>query len=159
MPMPLTRGRAFSSAENGQRLEDAAFFSLEMLTTQGCTFRTASATSVFREAAKHADGPDDQQAAATTSARVQLPSRRFQGNGTLVAPLACSFARAKQPPRTNHEKTALRQPSLAREPPASPFRSPLCPTQVCEASFRTLVWIGSPKGLSSLRHQKIAHLA
>jgi hypothetical protein len=36
--MPLTRGRWLSSAENGQRLDDAAFFSLEMLTTLGRDF-------------------------------------------------------------------------------------------------------------------------
>jgi hypothetical protein len=33
--MPLTRGRIDSSGVNGQRLLEAAFFSLEMLTTQG----------------------------------------------------------------------------------------------------------------------------
>ena len=49
LPMPLTRGRWFSSAENGQRLWDAAFFSLEMFTTQRCTFSTASTTAVRRE--------------------------------------------------------------------------------------------------------------
>ena len=47
--MPLTRGTWFSSAENGQRLCDAAFFSLEMLTTHRCTFSTASTTAVRRE--------------------------------------------------------------------------------------------------------------
>ena len=31
--MPLTSGAWFSSGENGQRLCDDAFFSLEMLTT------------------------------------------------------------------------------------------------------------------------------
>ena len=47
--MPLTRGTWFSSAEKGQRLCDAAFFSLEMLTTARCTFSTASTTAVRRE--------------------------------------------------------------------------------------------------------------
>ena len=49
--MPLTRGTWFSSAENGQRLCDAAFFSLEMLTTVRCTLSTASTTAVRRVAA------------------------------------------------------------------------------------------------------------
>jgi hypothetical protein len=35
VPIPLTRGRWLSSGENGQRLVEAAFFSLEMLTTLG----------------------------------------------------------------------------------------------------------------------------
>jgi hypothetical protein len=33
VPIPLTLGRWFSSALNGHRLDDDAFFSLEMLTT------------------------------------------------------------------------------------------------------------------------------
>jgi hypothetical protein len=46
--MPLIRGRWFSSTENGQRLGEAARFSLEMLTTLGWTLRTASTTGVRR---------------------------------------------------------------------------------------------------------------
>src|SRR4051812_2727478 len=46
--MPLIRGRWFSSAENGHRLVDSAFFSLEILTTQGCDLSTASTTAVRR---------------------------------------------------------------------------------------------------------------
>ena len=51
LPIPLIRGRWFSSAENGHRLFDAAFFSLEMFTTHGCVFSTASTIAVRRAAA------------------------------------------------------------------------------------------------------------
>ena len=50
LPIPLTRGRWFSSAENGHRLFEAAFFSLEMFTTHGWLFSTASTIAVRREA-------------------------------------------------------------------------------------------------------------
>ena len=49
VPIPLTRGRWLSSLENGQRLVEAAFFSLEMLTTLGWALRTASVTGVSRD--------------------------------------------------------------------------------------------------------------
>jgi hypothetical protein len=50
--MPLTRGRWLSSGENGQRLVEAAFFSLEMLTTHGCAFWIASTVADRRELAR-----------------------------------------------------------------------------------------------------------
>ena len=45
----MTLGRWFSSGENGHRLCEAAFFSLEMLTTLRWTFSTASTTADRRE--------------------------------------------------------------------------------------------------------------
>jgi hypothetical protein len=50
VPIPLTRGRWFSSGENGQRLVDAAFFSLEILTTLGAALATASVVALRRRA-------------------------------------------------------------------------------------------------------------
>jgi hypothetical protein len=96
--MPLIRGRWFSSAENGQRLVDSAFFSLEMLTTQGCDLSTASTTAVRRlpvtEPALAAPGAGVSTMAATLKLsaidpRNPSPRRnKNKGIGTVVIPTA-----------------------------------------------------------------------
>src|SRR5580765_4791161 len=85
VPMPLTRGRWFSSVVNGQRLAEADRFSLVMLTTLAWTFCTASTTGVRR-----ADGPPSSRggfeaprAVATTRAAIHTPFLRVHGSGTV----------------------------------------------------------------------------
>src|SRR5437868_3084976 len=90
VPIPLTRGRWLSSGENGQRLVEAAFFSLEMLTTQGWTFCTASTTGPRRDPARQRVGADHADAARSHSARVKTPFRRVQCVDTVMVPPACS---------------------------------------------------------------------
>ena len=92
--MPLTLGRAFSSAEKGQRLEEAAFFSLEILTTQGMTFCTASTTGVRRERASARTEVVESQAlrAKPRPMIAAVPNHRrlgrIRGNNTMVIPSA-----------------------------------------------------------------------
>jgi hypothetical protein len=96
--MPLIRGRWFSSAENGQRLLDSAFFSLEILTTQGCDLSTASTTAVRRlpetEPALAPPGAGVSTMAATlklSAIDLRNPSPRRNKNkgiGTVVIPTA-----------------------------------------------------------------------
>src|SRR4051794_13589655 len=98
--MPLIRGRWFSSAENGHRLVDSAFFSLEILTTQGCDLSTASTTAVRRlpepVPALAAPGAGVSTMAATLKLKLSAidprnPSPRRNKNkgiGTVVIPTA-----------------------------------------------------------------------
>jgi hypothetical protein len=90
VPMPLTLGFCDSSGVKGQRLGEAAFFSLEMLTTLGCTFWTASTHGERREAAHDAGVGQAATSAAPTSTPLQSPFRRSPGSGTAVSPLARS---------------------------------------------------------------------
>src|SRR5207248_11750163 len=82
--MPLIRGLWFSSAENGQRLGDAAFLSLVMLTTLGWTFCTASTTGVLRnDPARQGAGPANPPPTATTS-HATIQRQSLQDRGTVV---------------------------------------------------------------------------
>ena len=98
LPMPLIRGRWFSSAEKGHRLFDAAFFSLEILTTHDCALSTASTMAerlpVVTVPGPAATGADPNETAATLRLRLSAnvprnPSlRRNKGIGTAVVPTA-----------------------------------------------------------------------
>ena len=94
LPIPLIRGRAFSSAENGQRLLEAAFFSLEMFTTHAWVFSTASTITVRRvapaEPALTTPGAASHRTAITLRANVpRNPSlHRNKGIGTARVPTA-----------------------------------------------------------------------
>jgi hypothetical protein len=94
VPMPLTLARWLSSLENGQRLVEADFFSLEMLTTLGWAFRTASETGVLREATSAvAPGIGPISVAPKRAAMSQSRSCRILGSGTLEPPKAESGQR------------------------------------------------------------------
>ena len=96
LPMPLIRGRWFSSAEKGHRLFDAALFSLEILTTHDCVLSTASTTAVRLPVATvpgpAATGADPNETAATLRLSANVPRnpslRRNKGIGTAVVPTA-----------------------------------------------------------------------
>jgi hypothetical protein len=79
---------------NGQRLFEADFFSLVMLTTLGWTFRTASTTGVRRALTAASRGgvesdarPDERMAIPISAIVPTRPHpRRFKGSGTAVVP-------------------------------------------------------------------------
>src|SRR5437763_1358910 len=119
--MPLTRGRWLSSAENGHRLVEAAFFSLEMLTTVGWTLWTASTTGVRREAAGTGRGASHPRIARPTIAGVRSRPRprRTTGCGTAVilnfgmtAPRSPTGGDAARRPPRGADPRAPRAPQL-----------------------------------------------
>src|ERR1700761_8412044 len=81
VPIPFTRGRALSWAEKGHRLDEPAFFSLEMLTTLAWARATAFTTGVLRDSTP---APADVGRAAVKVAHTRpRSSRRDMGSGTL----------------------------------------------------------------------------
>jgi hypothetical protein len=91
VPIPLIRGRWLSSAEKGQRAEEAAFFSLEMLTTLGWARCTAATTGDLRALAASAGRGADQPAHAIPANSIATPRRphvrRVSGSRTVLVPI------------------------------------------------------------------------
>ena len=117
-PIPLTLGRWLSSLENGHRLVEAAFFSLEMFTTLGIARATASVSGFRREARSAIAGPEP---ATITVAASTIPSRsplrRIMGNGTMEPPWPIPDRRPGEVHRTPRSAWGRRALPIRRKSP------------------------------------------